>query len=69
MQEDTQGLSPKSLIAVREGIEAARVVSMGVLATVGGKLTDTAFYRPGGGYDPASKLTGLYRKASVSTYE
>ena len=28
MQEDTQGLSPKSLIAVREGIEAARVVSM-----------------------------------------
>ena len=25
MQEDTQGLSPKSLIAVREGIEASRV--------------------------------------------
>jgi hypothetical protein len=53
LKDEAAVLSARALLAVREGVEASRVVSMGVLSAVAARLADPAFYRPGGGFAPA----------------
>ena len=46
-KDQNVSLTDEHLAVLRRGIEGSRAVSMGVIAFVGSRVTETSFYQPG----------------------
>ena len=46
-KDQNVSLTDEHLVVLRRGIEGSKAVSMGVIAFVGSRVTETSFYQPG----------------------
>ena len=46
-KDQNVSLTDEHLVVLRRGIEGSKAVSMGIIAFVGSRVTETSFYQPG----------------------